>query len=893
MTLQTFGRYKIEYLIGQGGMAEVYAAKDPELDRQVALKIILKHFSEDPKFQARFLNEAQTIAGLEHRAILPVYDFGQDESTNNLYLVMRLMPDVLNKRLEREGPIPLPEASLILNRLAVALNRAHSEAIVHRDIKPANILLDEEGTVFLADFGLAAPLEKIETGHLPQSFGGSPFYMAPEQWREEAVGPHTDIYQLGVTLFEMLTGELPFPDPNPLVMAEQHMHGRIPNICDHNSDLPPKIQPILEKAMAKAPAERYKTVLELADDIANLLRPKMIKRRYEIKEELQHGRFAVVYQAQDLIDEQLVALKVLKRPLIANHRYQQEFFQHRAQLLRLPTHSAIVPVYEAGLHKEKPFVAMKFVDGASLRSRFRKEGKLSVNQVCEIAESLADGLDALHDNEQVHGDINMGNVLIAPNNGCLLTDFHMTAVAELTTFMMDEKAPLGFLPSMAPEQWAREPLLPQTDVYQFGMLLYELLTGQRPFAHTNLLELEQAVAKEPPPPITSLAAELPPQFEAIFAKALAKRPEMRFERAGELVQALRSAWQGHLFDSSLQAGRTQYEAKAWDAAIEAYKQALNIEPDNKAVADELNRAKRRKRDEIVLNQCREAMANERWRDADYFLSQASDSLEKKALQDQVQRKIQVEQLYGEGKVAMRQGDWLRAQQLLDEADSLEPNYLDVNALLGQLAEKIESCLQQAQEAVAQGEFDRALMLLKPVAAHETAVAIRQEIDDKNRPMPMLPANDSRSGRSLIGWGAVGLLSIIAVVFFVLNGRLTDEEKRECVQTAVPELHINRPGEPKLGLPQNTSATIAGNWQELGLSVEWGPDELSNACQQFINNDGNIESTWASDAGEIQEKERWEVIYTLSSSSVKNDRIVVTLSYDGQPLTNVFLLHFRP
>ncbi|WP_420629551.1 protein kinase domain-containing protein [Candidatus Leptofilum sp.] len=893
MTLQTFGRYKISHLIGQGGMAEVYAAEDPKLDRLVALKIILKRFSEAPRFQARFLNEAQTIAGLEHRAILPVYDFGQDESTQNLYLVMRLMPDVLHDRLEREKFIPLADASLILNRLAVALNRAHSEGIVHRDIKPANILLDEEGTVFLADFGLAAPLDKMEAGIVPQSYGGSPFYMAPEQWRGETAQPYTDIYQLGVTLFKMITGELPFPNPDRRVLVEQHLNGRIPNACELNPKLPPKIQPILEKAMAKAPAERYKTVLELADEVANLLRPKLIKRRYEIKEELQHGRFATVYQAQDLIDEQLIALKILKQPLMPNHKYQKEFVRQRAELLRLPAHPAIVPVYEVDLHEEKPFVAMKFVDGPSLRTRFRKEGRLSVNQVCEIAKSLADGLDALHENEQVHGDIHMGNVLIGSNNECLLTDFQITAVTELTTLMMEEEAPLGYLACLAPEQWARGSLVPQTDIYQFGMLLFELLTGQRLFTQTDLLELEEAIAKEPLPPITSLAPELPTQFDAIFAKALAKRPEVRYASAGELVQMLSEAWQSHAFDSSVHEGVIQYEAKQWDAAIEAYKQALKIKPDSGAVADALSRAERRQQDEVVLNQCREAMANERWRDADYFLSQASDSPEKKALQEQVQRKIQVEQWYSEGKVAMQQQDWLKAQKLLDEADSLEPNYLDINALLGELAEKIEAHLQQAREAIAQSEHDKALILLKPVAEHETAVALRHLIDEKRKPVPIMPVNDTRSRRNWFGWGAVGLLSIVVAVFFILNGRLTDEEKLACLQTAVPELHINRPGEPELVLPQNTSATISSKWLELGLSVEWTPDELSNACQQFIANDSSIESSWSSDAGEIEKQGRWEVAYLLSSSSAKTDRIVVTLLYDGQPLTNVFLLHFQP
>ncbi|MCA9918568.1 MAG: serine/threonine protein kinase, partial [Anaerolineales bacterium] len=198
MTLKKFGRYEIVKELGQGGMAEVYEAHDPIVDRLVALKIIRRQFSQDPRFHDRFTREAKTIANLEHRAIVPVHDFGADDPSGQLYLVMRLMPEVLNKRLEREGSISLEETSLILNRLAAALNTAHSRGIMHRDIKPANILLDEDGTVFLADFGLAAAIDKMETGAAPAAYGGSMFYMAPEQWLDEPLGQFTDVYQLGV-----------------------------------------------------------------------------------------------------------------------------------------------------------------------------------------------------------------------------------------------------------------------------------------------------------------------------------------------------------------------------------------------------------------------------------------------------------------------------------------------------------------------------------------------------------------------------------------------------------------------------------------------------------------------------------------------------------------------
>ncbi|MBK7893607.1 MAG: protein kinase [Anaerolineaceae bacterium] len=901
MTLQKFGRYEIVNVMGQGGMAEVYAARDPQMDRLVALKIIRKNFSEDERFRKRFLEEAKTIAGLEHRAILPVHDFGQDENTQNLYLVMRLMPDVLNKRLEREGAIPLAESSLILNRLAVALNRAHSEKIVHRDIKPANILLDEEGTVFLADFGLAAHLDKIEAGFVPQSYGGSPFYMAPEQWRGETVGPYTDIYQLGVTLFEMLTGQRPFPEADHQTLLERHLDGRIPHACDLNPRLPQQIQPILEKAMAKSPADRYVSALELANDMANLLRPRRVKRRYEIREELQHGRFAIVYQAQDLIDERLVALKVFKQPLLANHRYRQEFLQQRAQILRLPNHPGLVPVYEVDVDEERPFVVMKFVEGASLRDRFRKESAFSVNRVCEIAESLAEVLDALHANGQVHGDINMGNILINANGHCLLADFHMTAVAELTTFAQEQAAPLGYLPYMAPEQWHLQPLVPQTDVYQFAALLYELLAGQRPFEDVNPLEMQQLVMKEAPPPITAVAPMLPDQFDAIFVKALAKEPELRYASATALVQALQQAWQNHAFASFVYEGEKNYEIKQWDKAIAAYKQALKIRPNNQAVVAALARAERRKQDEIVLEQSHRAIEKDRWRDADYFLSQASDTPEKQALQKLVQAKIKVEQLYSEGRMALQQEDWLKAQTLLDEADSLEPNYRDVHALLGELAETIGGYLQQAHEAMANGDYDRALLLLEPVAELETAVTLRQEITEKQKKERRSRWAAWSRRRAVV----VALLLLIAVgvavvLIYLPTWRGNTEEPGftvadgvDCLETAVPQLQLVDEDNDTYIIDPGETRDIPAAVESLNLSLLWPTETLSASCEVFVTEDELVEVRWGADAGGTQPVDFRTAVYQKLDSSVSEDTIVVTLSYDNQPLSYEYYVSFTP
>lgn len=894
MIMQKFGRYELVNVIGQGGMAEVYASRDPKLGRSVALKIIRRNFSENETFRERFLNEAQTIARLEHRAILPVYDFGQDETTNKLYLVMRLMPEVLHERLADEGAISLADASLILNRLAAALDKAHREGIVHRDIKPPNILLDEEGTVFLADFGLAAPADKIEAGFVPQSYGGSPFYMAPEQWRGETVGPFTDIYQLGVTLFEMLTGVRPFPEENMELLMDRHINSPIPFVRDFNEHLPKDIQRILEKAMAKNPAERHKSCQALAQDVANLLHPKRIKNRYEIKEELQHGRLAAVYLAYDLFDKRDVALKVLKQALIPYPTFQQQFQQQRQLLLNLPDDTAVVPIYDVDQDEGQPYIAMQFVEGSSLRDRFRKERKFTVEKTYALTRCLAQSLDSLHAANLAHGDINMGNVLVDESGQCYLTDFHITAVAELTQAVVNQDSPLNYMPYMAPEQWRSEPITPSTDVYQFGAMIFELLTGRPPFTELSAEALRQAVENDPPPKVTSLVPDLPAQFDSVLARALAKDPSARYGTASEVINRLNQAQDTHLFELLMQQGKEHREKREWEAAIEAYVRALEIRPESMAAKEAIERARRRKHDSGILYQSEQALKEKRWEDAVYFLKRASDTPENREKLAFAQHMMQAEAKYKAGKEAMQEGKLFAAQRLFDEADALAPNYEDVNQLLGEVVEKMEATLQQARTAVSQKQYDVATTLLEPLGEQETAVQLRQQIASKQR--------ETRRARRWHFWssrkpllGAVGavvlVLLLVAALLYVRNANPT---AADCLATAVPRLQIQNGPDPYLALDGGDPVTIVDPGPELALQMEWGPENLQESCQHILLVDENLTVIWKSENEnfiELGDNDKWTATLSPSSSFEDSDEIVVLLSYDNQREEFRFQLNF--
>jgi serine/threonine-protein kinase len=204
---EKIGRYEIKNELGRGGMATVYHAHDPHFKRDVALKVLPREFLHDPTFRARFEREAQTIAQLEHPAIVPVYDFG--EETGQPYIVMRYMSGgSLADRLRRES-LATSEAARIVTRLAPALDEAHSQGIVHRDLKPANILFDQRGDPYISDFGIAK-LSQDSATFTGSAIVGTPAYMSPEQARgEKDLDGRSDIYALGVILFEMLTGKRP------------------------------------------------------------------------------------------------------------------------------------------------------------------------------------------------------------------------------------------------------------------------------------------------------------------------------------------------------------------------------------------------------------------------------------------------------------------------------------------------------------------------------------------------------------------------------------------------------------------------------------------------------------------------------------------------------------
>lgn len=258
---ENVGPYRITEQLGQGGMATVFKAYHPALDRYVAIKVLHPAFKEDPHFLSRFQREARVVARLEHPNIVPIYDFA--EHNGYPYLVMKYIEGITLKARLAAGPLTKEEALEVIDAVGSALTYAHGQGVLHRDIKPSNVLLSNEGPIYLADFGLARIAEAGASTLSQDMMLGTPQYISPEQAKGNAdLDEGTDIYSLGVVMYEIVVGRVPFNADTPFSIIHDHIYTPLPLPSQVNPNVPEAVELVLLKSLAKDRQDRFATVAE-------------------------------------------------------------------------------------------------------------------------------------------------------------------------------------------------------------------------------------------------------------------------------------------------------------------------------------------------------------------------------------------------------------------------------------------------------------------------------------------------------------------------------------------------------------------------------------------------------------------------------------------------------
>ena len=562
------GKYHILRLIGKGGMARVWLAREVSFGyRPVAIKE--PHAGLDSidttELLQRFQREVKISAELV-QAKTPniVQAITAEPYENGLLLVLEYMigGDLEQRiRLHPQG-MPIDEVVAIARDVLIALAAIHRHPldIVHRDIKPSNILFDERNAR-VSDFGLAQVSEEsIQRGYLMgRTHPGTPLYCAPEQLTQTGyVTPAADVYAFGAVLFEMLTGKK-YKTMKPDTRAGQLRKG-----------LPVWLDDLVARATAEEPQARWKDAGKMLAELESHFETEKRRRKnrkrshvtienfavenvkaekfprilgkYEIIEILGEGGFATVYRAHDRALDRDVAIKILA-PILMRDPVWVRRFQQEARAVAKFKHPHIIRVLEIDQFEGALYIAMELAESGSLDAYIRHYKRLSWRETLRLAQEIADALDYAHGKGVLHLDLKPANILLDPSMGALLSDFgfaRMLSKNSLSYSIASKSGGIIGTPSyMAPEIWKEEPLGPHTDIYAFGCIVFEMLTGEKRFTGGTTPVIMHAHF-EPPPFPEKWADDVPSGVQDVLDKAMYMNPAQRFPTAHDFVVALQN-----------------------------------------------------------------------------------------------------------------------------------------------------------------------------------------------------------------------------------------------------------------------------------------------------------------------------------------------------------------
>lgn len=570
------GRYKLQNLLGYGAMGNVYKSRHPDLQRDIAVKILHPHHTRVPGFVERFRHEAAATATLIHPNIIQVFDF--DVSDDGLYyMVMQYIngPSLEEYLSLEQHPLSLSKAYELMTPIVGALHYAHRQGIIHRDVKPGNIILDTREHAYLGDFGLAKIIGV--SLHTQSGLGaGTPAYMAPEQIETASIAPGVDIYALGVMLYKMLTTKLPFDGENimNLIMRKSSEPPLPPSRL--NPDIPTDVEAVILKAIAREPEARYGDAVSFVIDLRQAITrhvpdlppfdidtavssgfialPSIKIDNYKIQREFANDQSRPYqrYLARNEALESTAVLTVLRQPA-ESEATQAELFQNRLAALSILDHPGLASITRTGQTAEqRPFVAYKFVPGKTLAARLSREWSrpdkcLPITASMALIRAIAEALDVVHQAGLVHNELTPEHIILQADNQPVIVGLEIPMPPAIDA----QESHVNMPDYVPPELYSSKRVSVQSNIYSLGIMLYELLSGHRP--SMPLWNLAHYAPTDVPPasPLAPNRTRLAPETNVLIGHCLATDERQRFVTMRAFLAQL---------DAAIEAEKTFQEA---------------------------------------------------------------------------------------------------------------------------------------------------------------------------------------------------------------------------------------------------------------------------------------------------------------------------------------------
>jgi serine/threonine protein kinase len=569
------GRYEILARLGVGGMGEVYRARRIRLGDEVAIKFVKSGGPDESALRDRFLREARLAAELRHPHIVTVLDFDLD-AEGRPFLVMEYLngPSVADE-LRASGPFEVARVARVIGPVAGAIQLAHDRQILHRDLKPSNLVSHryESGDIIykIVDFGLANLSRPADETRLTgeKQFLGTVGYAPPEQLRGAAVDARADIYSLGVMVFEMLTGQLPFEGADLLSVVSQHLTAPPPPPSQRRPGIPAWMDRAVLKALEKDPARRWSSVMEFSRALSGPSEATTaveaaplsgLAGKYDVGAPVGPGRLGSrVYAGVHRALGHPVAIRTLRR---ADHERWDAIrtrFLREARTMQI-AHPSILQVRDYGEEGDLVYVVTDLLQGSSLRELLNREGSLAWPRVHRFVGQLVDGAAALHAHEgllgglspeivRVTADRTGERVVVSSAGVCQIQDLLATASERTLRGESIEDPELRYL---APELFLGRAPDARCDIYTLGLLAYEMATGRPLSEAATLPDLMAARLEGRLPDEPEWRASLPGGAAAVVERCLALNPDDRFEGTRDLL----AAWTSLSPDSGIQGRAT-------------------------------------------------------------------------------------------------------------------------------------------------------------------------------------------------------------------------------------------------------------------------------------------------------------------------------------------------